>query len=252
MNLPSAGGRSAASVAVLCGAGLVPSLLATAPIPVLAELAAVLGSDSDSASWILTAMFVSAAVTTPIAGRAADLYGGRRVLLVTTALVTLGSVICAVADALPMMAVGRAMTGAGAGAIPVGIGLMRVVVGPAALRMGTAAMSVTVGVGGALALPVSAVLARCGGPQLIFWVAAGVGLCLFCGIVGLIPVDPPRPVRRQRFDVAGALGLVVTLPLLLVVPARLPYWGVLTVPDPPRLFRRAQVVSAPSGLRVRM
>ena len=79
----------------------------TLVVPLQPELPALLGASRTDASWVITATLLAAAVAMPIAGRLADMFGKKRVLLVSAALLVLGSVICAVGSSLVPMVVGR-------------------------------------------------------------------------------------------------------------------------------------------------
>ncbi|NEW37286.1 MFS transporter, partial [Nocardia cyriacigeorgica] len=87
-------------VTVLAFAGILAALMQTIVIPLAAQLPDMLGVGADSASWVITATLLTAAVVTPISGRLGDMYGKRRVLLVCLAILTLGCAICALSSTL--------------------------------------------------------------------------------------------------------------------------------------------------------
>ncbi len=84
-----------------------------------------------------------------------------------------GSLICAFSDSLAPMLVGRAMQGLAMGFIPVGIAFIREITPPEMAATSIAAMSATLGVGGAIGLPLSAWIVEVGDWHALFWVAAG-------------------------------------------------------------------------------
>ena len=78
-----------------------------------------LQASQDQAAWIVTAYIVVSAIATPLSGWLAARYGLRRVLLVSIAGFTAGSVLCGIATGLSEMVVFRMVQGAfGAALVP--------------------------------------------------------------------------------------------------------------------------------------
>ena len=69
------------------------------------------------ASWIITAYLVAYIAAMPLAGRAADRFGLPRLMLWALFVFGVGSLICGAAQSLEQLVLGRAIQGAGAGAI---------------------------------------------------------------------------------------------------------------------------------------
>ena len=69
-------------------------------------------------SWVVTVNLLSAAVFTPFLGSLGDALGRERVLVITLALTTAGSVLVALSTALPPVLVGRVLLGIGFAAMP--------------------------------------------------------------------------------------------------------------------------------------
>ncbi|HSK59304.1 MAG TPA: MFS transporter [Actinomycetospora sp.] len=215
--------RPALVVAVLSSVGLVASLCLTLVVPVIPQLPRLLDTSTATASWVITATLLAGAVATPIAGRLGDMVGKRRVLLATLGLLVVGSVLCAVTSALLPVLVGRALQGVAVSAVPLGISLMRDTLPTARLGSGIALMSATLGIGGGLGLPLSAVIVQVADWHALFWVAGGLGLAglLLVGLV--IPEGTTR--SGGRFDGVGAVGLSVGLIGLLLALSKGSEWG---------------------------
>jgi EmrB/QacA subfamily drug resistance transporter len=238
-------------VTVLASCGLVASFMQTLVIPLIPSLPTILGTNASDASWVITVTLLAAAVITPVSGRLGDLYGKRRVLLASVAVLIAGSVVSALASSLVPMVVGRGLQGCAMGVIPLGISIMRDIL--PADRVGTAIamMSATLGVGGAIGLPLSAVIAESSSWRVLFWLSAGLGaVCLTL----LWTVVPDSPVRAPgRFDVVGTLGLAAGLVCLLLAITKGATWGWAS-PTTLGLFAAAVVVLVLWGvyqLRVR-
>ncbi|WP_432510975.1 MFS transporter [Kineococcus sp. SYSU DK001] len=214
-------------VAVLALAGISVSLMQTLVIPIVGQLPALLNSTATNTSWAITATLLAGAVVTPIAGRLGDMLGKRPVLLTSVAVMVAGSVVCAFAESLTPMIVGRALQGFAAGVIPLGISLMRDVLPADKLGPATALMSASLGVGGALGLPAAALIADNLSWHWLFWVAAGLGAVVFLLIATLIraPRSTARTGPAPRFDVLGAIGLSGALISLLLAVSKGKDWG---------------------------
>src|SRR5262245_33065974 len=117
--------RTGVVVPVLAFAGVVVSLMQTLVIPLVPKLPSLLGAPASDTAWAITATLLAGAVATPWVGRLGDMYGKRRMLLVSLAILVAGSVVCALSDSLTPMVVGRAMQGLAAGVIALGISIMR-------------------------------------------------------------------------------------------------------------------------------
>jgi len=69
------------------------------------------------ASWIITAYLVAYIAAMPLAGRAADRFGLPRLMMLSLGVFALGSIISGASQTLEQLVIGRAVQGAGAGAI---------------------------------------------------------------------------------------------------------------------------------------
>src|SRR6202023_2720017 len=96
-----------------CLAAVTFSLLQSLVIPALPALEHSLHSSPDAVAWVLTGYLLSAAIATPILGRVGDMLGKERVLVVVLVVLSIGTLISAVATSLPVMLVGRVIQGAG-------------------------------------------------------------------------------------------------------------------------------------------
>ncbi|MEW2163816.1 MFS transporter [Streptomyces sp. NPDC007084] len=214
---------SGATVPVLAFAGIVVAVMQTLLVPVIKDLPALLGTAPSNATWVLTSTLLSGAVATPIMGRLGDLFGKRRMLLTSLAIMVVGALVSALTSALLPMIVGRSLQGFAMGAIPLGIGLMRDMLPREKLGSAMALMSSSIGVGGGLALPAAALVAQHADWHALFYGAAGLGVL---SIVLTLLVVPESPMRAQgTFDVLGAIGLSAGLVLFLLPITKGSDWG---------------------------
>ncbi|MBE3204384.1 MFS transporter [Frankia sp. CH37] len=210
-------------VGVLAGAGIMVSLMQTLVIPLIPRLPELLDTSVSNTSWVITATLLTSAVATPLLGRLGDLYGKRRLMLVALLSVSAGSLVCALSSSLAPVIVGRVLQGLGISLIPLGMSIMRDVLPPERLGRAVALMSSSLGVGGALGLPLSAVIAQHLGWHALFWFAAALSALVAVLIARVVPESPVRV--RQRFDAKGAVGLSVGLVALLLAISKGAEWG---------------------------
>uniref|UniRef100_UPI0036F1F447 MFS transporter n=1 Tax=Subtercola endophyticus TaxID=2895559 RepID=UPI0036F1F447 len=209
--------------AVLALAGLSASFMSTLVIPIQPQLPQLLGASKDDTTWVITATLLSAAIITPIAGRLGDLYGKRRVVIVLLGVLVIGSVICAFSTSLVPMIVGRALQGAVTGVIPLGIAILRDVLHRDKLGGAIALVSATLGVGGALGLPISALIIQNFDWHAIFWLSVVLALVV---LVLVVIVVPPSVLRSPgTFDLVGAIGLAIGLSAILLAVSKGSSWG---------------------------
>lgn len=93
--------------------GSLDQTIVAAALPVMA---ASLGGLS-YISWVITAYLLAATISAPIYGRMGDAYGRRHMLLWSLGLFLLGSIACAVAPNLSLLAVARGLQGFGGGGL---------------------------------------------------------------------------------------------------------------------------------------
>ncbi|WP_255951643.1 MFS transporter [Streptomyces odontomachi] len=216
-------GGNSGLVPVLAFAGITVAVMQTLLVPVIKDLPTLLDTSASNATWVMTATLLAGAVSTPIMGRLGDLYGKRRMLLASLAVMVVGSLICGFTSSLVIMIVGRALQGFAMGAIPLGIGLMRDELPPARLGGAMALMSSSIGVGGGLALPGAALVAQHLDWHALFFTAAGLGVLAI--LLTLLRVPESKLRATGRFDLAGAIGLSVGLILLLLPITKGADWG---------------------------
>ncbi|MGN0064429.1 MAG: MFS transporter [Nocardioides sp.] len=210
-------------LAALCFGGLSAALMQTLVIPIQGDLPALLGTSRSNASWVVTATLLAGAVVMPVAGRLGDMYGRQRVLAASAALMAAGSVVCALSDTVVPLLVGRAMQGLAMGYIPVAISLVREVMPPRRVPTAISVISATMGVGGAIAMPLAAWIAQEHDWHALFLVSTVVSLMVLTTTLLVIPHI--RPAGNARLDVPGALGLAVGLGGVLVGVSKGNEWG---------------------------
>lgn len=212
-----------AIIAVLALGGITASITQSMVVPLIADLPHILDTSSSNAAWVITATLLTSSVFTPVSGRLGDLYGKRRMLLVCTVPLIVGSVICALATSLIPMVIGRCLQGMGMGMVSLGVSALRELLPPERLGSGIALISSSLGIGAALGLPVSATVIGNANWRVMFWATAVLAAVIALLIWRIVPPTPGRP--GGRFDYVGAMGLSTVLVCLLLAVSKGADWG---------------------------
>ncbi|CAN5214267.1 MFS transporter [soil metagenome] len=220
---PPAPSRALMTVIVLCFGGMTVSLTQTLVVPIQGQLPTLLNTSPSNAGWVVTITLLAGAVSMVMSGRLGDLLGKQRVLIATASLLVVGSLISALSDTLIPMLAGRALQGFAMGFIPVGIALIREVTPPAMANTAIAAMSATLGVGGAIGLPLSAFVAQTFDWHAIFWMGAVLSALMALGVVVLVPHRNDH--AGGSLDFVGAIGLTIGLVSTLIGVSKGTNWG---------------------------
>ncbi|MEU4654027.1 MFS transporter [Streptomyces sp. NPDC023723] len=216
--------RPGGVVATLALAGTVAAVMQTLVTPLIAEMPQILHTSSSNAAWVVTVTLLVAGVCVPVSGRLGDLIGKRRMLLICTVPLVAGSVVCALSSSVVPMIVGRGLQGMGMGMVPLGIALLRDVVPKEKLSSSIALVSASMGIGGAIGLPLAAAVAQYADWRVLFWGSAGLALLIGALIFFVVP-DVPAGAKGQRFDAPGAIGLAIGLVSLLLAISKGGDWG---------------------------
>jgi MFS family permease len=236
---------------VLCGCGVTVSLMHTLVVPLLPEISRIMGLSQDSASWLLTVTMLAGAVCAPMAGRLGDMVGKRKVLAYALGLMTLGSLLGAVSWSFGALIAARVLQGAAFGVLPLGISILKDELPPDRMMAGTATMSSTLGVGGAIGMPLAGVIAQVLNWHAVFWAATVASLVMLVLVVAFVPESPVR--SGGRFDFLGAVGLAAGLVALLLAVSQGARWGWASLPTVGLFVTSAAVLAVWSvhQLRVR-
>jgi predicted MFS family arabinose efflux permease len=215
--------HSGITFVVLATAALAFSLLQSLIIPAIPQLEHTLHTSEDSASWLLTAYLLSAAIATPILGRIGDATGKEKMMVIVLVALSAGTLISALATSLSVMLVGRVVQGAAGAVFPLAFGIIRDefpserVAG--AIGVLSAILGLGVGAGILLAGPILEHLSY----HWLFWLplvmAVGATVATFLFV-------PESPVRAGgRINWFGAVLMSAWLVTGLLAVSYGPTWG---------------------------
>ena len=189
----------------------------------------------DRAAWVVTAYLLGYTVALPLMGRVADVYGQRRIYMVSLGIFMVGSVLCAIAPTLEWLIAARALQAIGGGAVlPVGMAMVRHLFAEKRVPFMLGVLGAVAEAGGVIG-PLWGALVMQGfdgwlgqvGWRWIFWV--NVPLILVFGFLMLR--TPALPRYSGKVDWAGAtlLGLaLLSLSLALSTSGTVGAWAGLT------------------------
>lgn len=210
-------------VLVLGFSSLCAALMQSLVIPLQPELPHLLNTTAANASWVVTATLLAGGVSMPVSGRLADIYGRKPILVASAIVLVIGSVICAMFSSIGPVLVGRVLQGIAMGYIPVAISFVREIT-PAHMRnSAVAGISATLGVGGALGLPIAAWIAQDFDWHMLFWLSAV--LAVLMTVFSILALPHVSPVDPGRFDGLGALGLAIGIVGILAGVSKGNDWG---------------------------
>jgi MFS family permease len=231
-------------VAAMSAAGISVALTQTLIIPVLPELPTLLNTSTANATWLITATLLTAAVATPVFGRLGDMYGPKPLLVCCAIFLTAGSLLAATSTALLPLIIGRGLQGFGMPIIPLGISVLRACVPAEKVGAAMGMMSSSLGVGGALGLPLAAGIAQHFEWHALFWFSACLGVGALLLFVFMLPKVSAQ--STDRFDALGTVLFAIALVTLLLPISKGGAWG-WTSPVIGLLFATSLVVFAVFG-----
>ncbi|TDO46401.1 MFS transporter [Kribbella sp. VKM Ac-2527] len=223
-----AGAPHWAVVGVLALVGVLVALQGTLLLPLVSQLPEIYHVSPVKASWIITSTLLAGALATPIIARLADMFGKRRLVLITVAVMVLGSLLLATIEQYAVAVAGRALQGFAAALLPVALSIMKEILPPQRVGSGIALVSATLGIGSAIGLPTAGLMYGALGWNSLFWMTGALGVVVAVAAWWILPASPPTS-PRQRFDWLGALLLLLALTPLLLVIAQGSEWGWLSL-----------------------
>jgi EmrB/QacA subfamily drug resistance transporter len=179
-----------------------------------------------SLQWVVTAYALTFGGFLLLGGRAADLLGRRRILMVGLGLFSAASLGAALATGAGFMIGARGVQGIGAAImLPAALSIVMNMFGEGAERNKALGIWGALGAGGAtVGVIAGGLLTRYAGWQFIFYLNVPIGAAALLLAPRIVPESRLDAVRR-KFDVAGALAGTGGLLLLVDAIAQAPQYG---------------------------
>ncbi len=202
---------------------LVVAAVASLGAPLITSVATSFHVSLDSAQWTLTIALLSGAVATPVLGRLGAGPHRRATILVTLAIVVVGSALTVLPLPFAWLLVGRAAQGIGLGLTALMMGVARDHL-PEERSAGTIALvSVVSIIGVGVGYPLAGLLAEFGGVRAAYGLGLFVTAIAFAAAWRSIPAAPEG--RSAHVDLAGAFLLAGGLFLVLFLAGQRSLWS---------------------------
>jgi MFS family permease len=220
---PSQKGRIFAVVAAVVFFSEIAALQYTmigASIPEIAPSFPKVGADIN---WLMIIFGLVGAAATPIFGKLSDLYGKKKMMLVTGLAFAAGSLLCAVTSNWPLFLLGRALQAVAIAAPTVAYGLFRDLLPRKYIPTAMGVVATGLGLSSLIAPVLAGELVKHYSWRSNFWF-----LLIYCGVMTVIlaiAVPESKLRARQRLDLGGALLLSTGVGLALIWLSKGPDWG---------------------------
>jgi EmrB/QacA subfamily drug resistance transporter len=181
-------------------------------------------------AWVTTAFLITSTIAAPLFGKLSDIYGRKRLFMLSIVIFVIGSALCGVAQSMYELAAFRAFQGMGAGGImPLALAIIGDIIAPReraryqGYMMAVFASSSVLGpvLGGLLSGAPS--ILGIAGWRWIFYINVPIAIVALFVITRVLKADTGR--EQRRVDWLGAVALAVGLVPLLVVAEQGGTWG---------------------------
>jgi EmrB/QacA subfamily drug resistance transporter len=215
--------RSQRQVLVAFSAIMLATLLAAMDQTIVATALPRIAADLhgfNNLSWVVTAYLLSTTVTVPLYGKLSDLYGRRRLFVVSISIFLVGSALCGTAQSMGELIAFRALQGVGAGGlIPLAQAAIADLFSPrerGRYQGYVGSMWATAAVAGPL---LGGTLTDAASWRWIFYINLPLGVLALLAVVKTMKI--PHTKREHAIDYAGAAALSVGVTGILLACA----WG---------------------------
>ncbi len=212
-----------AAIAVILVTAIEGTIVAT----VMPQIVGQLGR-FDLFSWVFTAYLLTQAVTIPLYGRLADIYGRKRMLLIAVGLFLFGSLMCGFAGGMVSLIVFRVVQGTGAGGL---VPLAQTVVGDMYTPVERARiqgwLSSVWAIGSIIGPLLGAFLVAHTIWPMVFWINIPIG-AIAAGML-ILWLREKLQQRQHRIDYVGALLMVSGSGLLMFAVVQATHLGAVLV-----------------------
>lgn len=167
-------------------------------------------------SWVFAVYLLTQAVSIPVYGRLADIYGRKRVFYIGAGIFLVGSTLCGFAHSMVTLILFRALQGFGAGGIqPISATILGDIYTPTERAHVQGLVSSVFGVAAILGPSLGAFLVEHVSWQLVFWVNLPIGFAAIAMLAAFLHESVEH--RSHRVDYVGSVMMMLTITALMLV-----------------------------------
>jgi len=180
--------------------------------------------DPVGVGWIVSAYLVVAAAASAICARLGDLYGHKRIIVITLAIAAAGSIVSAMSSSLAGVIAGRALQGLTGGIFPLCYGIVRDTIPERRWSLAGGLLITATALGALVGLVIGGWIVDNYHWRVLFWLSAtfAAASALIAQIV--VPPDRLHPVSRG-LDILGGVLFIPAIVALLIAISKLKDWG---------------------------
>lgn len=175
-------------------------------IPAIPDLIKNFHVSYSMSSWILTAYLITGAVMTPIAGKLSDIYGKKRILLMTMMIYALGVSIAGFATNIYFLVIARAIQGVGMAMFPIAFSIVRDNFPREKLSIGQGVISSMFASGAVIGLSVGGAIIKHYGWQATFFTIIPIAIAMLIVISRFIRINEEVEVEKEAQPEEHQLG----------------------------------------------
>ncbi|MCW2931818.1 MAG: transporter [Actinomycetia bacterium] len=187
------------------------------------KIGAAFPASGSSTSWALTILGVVGAATMALAGKASDLWGKKRTLLIVGVFFLIGTLVCAVTSNWAVFLVGRGLQAVCLGIPAVGYGIVRDLLPRRWIPVAIGLLATGLGLSAVAAPLIGGLLTDHYSWRSVFWFLLIYAVVSAVGLIAFVPESAYRV--RERFDWLGALLIGAGVAGVLIYVSEGTNWG---------------------------
>jgi MFS family permease len=191
----------------------VNATLETMLVPALPDIRTALNLTPSQMTWVFTALTLSAAVSLPLLGRLADIFGSRQVLVAVFSAITIGISLALFGGSFETLLLGQVLQGPGMALVPLSVAMLSATSADRS-SLSTAPLMLAAATSTAAGLLLAGVVLNWTDYRGLFWMALIPNVVIL--VIAVISMQNPRRVessqpRLSEIDWLGAVLLASAL-----------------------------------------
>lgn len=181
--------------------------------------------DPAGVGWMVTAYLLVGAASAAVCGRLGDLFGRKRMIVLTLAIATAGSLVSALHDEIGWVIAGRALQGISAAVFPLSYGILRNCLPPERMATAGGLLMSSNAIGAMAGLMIGGLIVDYFSWRAVF--LTSVGFTLFAIAVALLwlPAEATARKTMANIDLLGGILFAPAVAGLLLVVSKGAAWG---------------------------